>query len=1007
MDDDTTTTSTAHDDGYNNTSLRNERERRGIKFGDSLLKGRMFKKIFHLDVKRKLNLDMHVRWNSTYKMLSTSLYFKDVLFRLRSSHASFQSYMPLVDEWDKVHGWCIAIFLEAEKGTCDYLKEMVKPMLEKFDKYWSDYNLYLSCATILDLRYKVKFVEYCFSKLYGSVEASRRINLVLGTMKSMFEDYKLQYASSSPIIVAPSPPSTYGARNYFDDYDHFVDLNSQLDILEFWHQSSVRYPVVSKMARDLLTIPVKTVTSEYDFSIGGKIVSASRSYAPEALIQAVQKLEKRVNKVDERSAKAEVGACDMTDSVGKVENEVITLKGQLGELDDRLEEVSLDAQSLADQAFEKMMGEMAKMCEEFTGELLALKKENELLKEELTSLKRTTMVGGATIQVGPKVEIPKPPKYHGKRDAREIDNFLWSIERYFEAVHLEEDASKINVVTMYLGDDAILWWRRREQDIKNGSCSIRTWDQFKEDFKKQFRPHDAAKVSMMKLRELKHSSTIKEYIKQFTTLVLEIDNLPEPAQLLYFIGGLERWAQQEVERRNVQTLAEAIAAAESLVDYRDTRKEGRSNGSKGKGGGAKPTDRSSTNSNKTVKKDKAKGSSSSSSSSDKPNNRGCYLCGGPHWARDCPGRQKLSAIIASGGESSGDDAQTGSLRLFSSVRATPKAEESTKVVQVSTLPRPKGSLMFVDTLVNGRASKALVDCGASHNFITEKEAMKLGIKYTKEPGRIKTVNTSPVPILGVAHKVPICLGQWSGTINLTVVHMDDFSLVLGLEFIDTVRPVSFEADGSIMIKRDQGSWSVPVTREEVEAKTISAIQVSRGIKKGQETFLAALVEEEEPHGNEVPSEIFGVLAEYKDVMPPELPKRLPPRREKELVTPPAPIIKLLKQPKSRLWVVRHPAMVPSVMPKARLPCNHGWTTTWLTGRISVMQILMQAAWGSFSPIVSAGGCYQRWQSVGAMNGGSRGCFLPRLTGCYGSNAHRLIPAVGASLLINLSRLYVH
>uniref|UniRef100_A0A803L2T0 BED-type domain-containing protein n=1 Tax=Chenopodium quinoa TaxID=63459 RepID=A0A803L2T0_CHEQI len=46
-------------------------------------------KIFHLDVKRKLNLDMHVRWNSTYKMICTSLYFKDVFLHLRSSHASF------------------------------------------------------------------------------------------------------------------------------------------------------------------------------------------------------------------------------------------------------------------------------------------------------------------------------------------------------------------------------------------------------------------------------------------------------------------------------------------------------------------------------------------------------------------------------------------------------------------------------------------------------------------------------------------------------------------------------------------------------------------------------------------------------------------------------------------------------------------------------------------------------------------------------------------------------
>uniref|UniRef100_A0A803N775 Uncharacterized protein n=1 Tax=Chenopodium quinoa TaxID=63459 RepID=A0A803N775_CHEQI len=290
----------------------------------------------------------------------------------------------------------------------------------------------------------------------------------------------------------------------------------------------------------------RTIKSKDD-----KDASASQTtegYGPEAIIQAVQKLERRVNKVDERSAKAEVAACDMTDSVGKVENQVIALKDQLGDLDNRLMEATP-----------------------------ALKKENEFLKEELTLLRKAAVTGGLTIQTGPKVEIPKPQKYHGKRDAREIDNFLWSMERYFEAMHL-----------------------RRELDIKNGSCSIRMWEECKKDFNKQLRPHDAAK--------------------------------------------------QEVERRNVQTLAEAIAATESLVDYKDTKKDGRSNGSKGKGGGAKPNDKSSTSNNKFVKKDKAKGSSSSSSSSDMPNNRGCYLCGGPHWARDCPRRQKLSAIIASSGE---------------------------------------------------------------------------------------------------------------------------------------------------------------------------------------------------------------------------------------------------------------------------------------------------------------------------------------------------------------------
>ncbi|KNA20152.1 hypothetical protein SOVF_055050 [Spinacia oleracea] len=297
-------------------------------------------KIFHLDGKRKLNLDMQVRWNSTYKMLGTALYYKDVFLHLSSDHAPFKAYTPSEDEWEKVSvihnflelfyevtcmfsgvkyptanlyfkgAWMVHRHLfEAGNGPHVFLKEMVQPMLIKFDKYWSEYNLYLSCAAILDPRYKVKFVEYCFSKLFGNDEALRRLNLVLATMNSLFMDYKLQYASSSPTIVSPSPATTLGSKNYFDDYDHFVgtssrsqvgksqlemyldddalDLNSELDVLEFWHQSSVRYPVVSKMARDLLTIPVSTVASESAFSFGGKTVSASRSSLKSKTIQAL------------------------------------------------------------------------------------------------------------------------------------------------------------------------------------------------------------------------------------------------------------------------------------------------------------------------------------------------------------------------------------------------------------------------------------------------------------------------------------------------------------------------------------------------------------------------------------------------------------------------------------------------------------------------------------------------------------------------------------------------
>lgn len=54
------------------------------------------------------------------------------------------------------------------------------------------------------------------------------------------------------------------------------------------------------------------------------------------------------------------------------------------------------------------------------------------------------------------------------------------------------------------------------------------------------------------------------------------------------------------------------------------------------------------------------------------------------------------------------------------------------------------------------------------------------------------------------------------------------------------------------------------------------------MKRGEVTYLATLREVDgsvDGTTEELPKEIRGVLEEYKDVMPPQLPKKLPPRRE--------------------------------------------------------------------------------------------------------------------------------
>ena len=55
-------------------------------------------------------------------------------------------------------------------------------------------------------------------------------------------------------------------------------------------------------------------------------------------------------------------------------------------------------------------------------------------------------------QEASRVEVLKPQGFSGKRDANELDNFLWHMEQYFEAISLTDEATKVRTATLYLID---------------------------------------------------------------------------------------------------------------------------------------------------------------------------------------------------------------------------------------------------------------------------------------------------------------------------------------------------------------------------------------------------------------------------------------------------------------------------------------------------------------------------------------------------------------------------
>ena len=60
------------------------------------------------------------------------------------------------------------------------------------------------------------------------------------------------------------------------------------------------------------------------------------------------------------------------------------------------------------------------------------------------------------------------------------------MEQYSESLNLVDDATKVRTASLFLSDNAMLWWRRKHADKERGLCTIETWDDFKRELKKQF-----------------------------------------------------------------------------------------------------------------------------------------------------------------------------------------------------------------------------------------------------------------------------------------------------------------------------------------------------------------------------------------------------------------------------------------------------------------------------------------------------------------------------------------
>ncbi|GFZ11473.1 hypothetical protein Acr_22g0008710 [Actinidia rufa] len=175
---------------------------------------------------------------------------------------------PSKKEWKKV---------DSINRLVDDLYDIVFPLFEMgystetCGDYMKNTYLVLGIASVMDPRFKMKYLEFSCVKFEGN-DGNSKVEMVSEAIHKLYSDY-VKFESDCN-----------NSLNLLREYNQFListsELKSELDLyleepvlgwtqdfnaLSWWKFASSKYPTLSRMARDLLAIPISLATSDKAF----------------------------------------------------------------------------------------------------------------------------------------------------------------------------------------------------------------------------------------------------------------------------------------------------------------------------------------------------------------------------------------------------------------------------------------------------------------------------------------------------------------------------------------------------------------------------------------------------------------------------------------------------------------------------------------------------------------------------------------------------------------------
>ncbi|KAH9781073.1 BED-type domain-containing protein [Citrus sinensis] len=256
-----------------------------------------------------------VKWNSTYLMLMTAFKFQAAFDRMAEVDKPYEAYFlekennakrvgPLgLEDWESA-GRIVKFLKVFYDATLLFSASLSVTSNLGYDTI----GLIESSLTALEAT-KMDFAKHIFEILFANDgwKVEEMTKVVKDLLNELYDAYSAMCSSSTPSMCSESVPSgNYGGTSYSPYFttenggkrvvskverylsDPVEDpSNLKLNVLLWWKVNRSKYPILEKIARDILVVPVSTVASESAFSTGRRVIDEYRSSLTPCMIEAL------------------------------------------------------------------------------------------------------------------------------------------------------------------------------------------------------------------------------------------------------------------------------------------------------------------------------------------------------------------------------------------------------------------------------------------------------------------------------------------------------------------------------------------------------------------------------------------------------------------------------------------------------------------------------------------------------------------------------------------------